>query len=151
MSTSPTSGQRSPGALRATLHDRGLRLTAQRRLVLDTVAELDGGTPEQIAQQPALADVGVSLTTVYRTIELLEELGLVSHRHVGHGAPQYELTRPDPPLQLVCHRCGRVSAAPGELAEDLARRVVSAQGFAIDVAHLTISGTCLDCRQTHTR
>lgn len=142
--TAPAS---SPG-LRRRLHERGYRLTPQRRLVLDAVASLGAATPEQIAAQPALVEARVNITTVYRAVELLEELGLVTHTHLGHGAPRYQPARAEQHVHVVCHRCGAVSDAPAEMAAELVARLAEDRGFAVDIGHLSVSGTCARCRQT---
>jgi Fur family ferric uptake transcriptional regulator len=81
---------------------------------------------------------------VYRTLELLEDLGLVRHTHLGHGAPAY---RPadDDHIHVVCHSCGAVVDAPAGLVDPLAQRLLDEQGFEIDTAHFTVFGRCRDC------
>jgi Fur family ferric uptake transcriptional regulator len=127
--------------LTAALHARGLRVTPQRTSVLAAVRRLGHATPEQIGE--ALPEV--DLTTVYRTLEVLEEIGLVRHTHLDHGAPAY---RPfdDDHLHVVCHDCGRVLDAAPELADDLERRLLDESGFELDRAHFTIFGRCAPCR-----
>lgn len=122
------------------LRARGLRMTPQRDDVLQAVRELRHATPEQVRD----AVPGVDVTTVYRTLELLEDLGLVRHTHLGHGAPSY---RPadDDHLHVVCHSCGAVVDAPQDLADALARRLVDEQGFVLDRAHFTVFGSCREC------
>lgn len=122
------------------LRSRGLRMTPQRDHVLAAVRELGHATPEQIGE----AVRGVDITTVYRTLELLEQLGLVRHTHLGHGAPTY---RPadDQHVHVVCHTCGRVIDAPDSLADELAERLRDEQGFLVDRSHFTVFGQCHDC------
>jgi Fur family transcriptional regulator, ferric uptake regulator len=122
------------------LRSRGLRMTPQRDHVLAAVRELGHATPEQIGD----AVPGVDITTVYRTLELLEQLGLVRHTHLGHGAPTF---RPagDEHVHVVCHTCGRVIDAPDSLADDLAERLRAEQGFLVDRSHFTVFGQCNDC------
>jgi len=124
------------GALRA----RGLRLTAQREHVFQAVRRLGHATPEQISE----AVPGVDLTTVYRTLDLLEELDLVKHAHLGHGAPAY---RPadDDHIHVVCHVCGTVIDAPPDLVDALARRLQEEQNFTLDRSHFTVFGRCASC------
>ena len=71
----------------AKLRDQGYRITPQRQLVLRAVEELQHATPEEILTEVQKTASGVNLSTVYRTLEVLEEVGLVSHAHLGHGAP----------------------------------------------------------------
>ncbi|MDP9091593.1 MAG: transcriptional repressor [Actinomycetota bacterium] len=130
----------APADLATALRTRGLRVTAQREQVLDAVARLGHATPEQISE--AVADV--DLTTIYRTLELLESLGLIRHAHLGHGAPAY---RPagDDHVHVVCHTCGSVLDAPADLVDALAERLAAERGFALDRSHFTAFGLCQEC------
>src|SRR5437868_1914205 len=69
------------------LRAKGYRVTPQRQLVLEAVKALEHATPEEICAKVRLTARGVNISTVYRTLELLEELGMVTHTHLGHGAP----------------------------------------------------------------
>lgn len=133
--------------LRRTLHERGMRMTPQRQLVLDAVRDLNHATPEQICEHVQRSAPAVNITTVYRTLELLEGLDLVRHTHLGHGAPSYS-TRHHEHVHLVCHRCGEITEAPieelGELTA-LAGQLRSGFGFELDPAHLALSGRCKRC------
>jgi Fur family transcriptional regulator, ferric uptake regulator len=131
--------------LRRTLHERGLRMTPQRQLVLDAVRELEHATPEQVCGQVQRTAPAVNITTVYRTLDLLERLGLVRHTHLGHGAPNYS-AREHEHVHVVCHGCGAVTEAPTELMSDLADRMDTALGFELDVTHVALSGLCRNCR-----
>ncbi|MHA3702814.1 Fur family transcriptional regulator [Jatrophihabitans sp. YIM 134969] len=126
--------------LAARLRGRGLRLTQQRLEVLAAVRHLGHATPEQIHETVSDAD----LTTVYRTLDLLEELGFVRHAHLGHGAPSY---RPadDDHIHVVCHRCGRVLDVDADLVDDLADRLHATRGFQLDRGHFTVFGKCAEC------
>ena len=131
--------------LRHTLHERGLRMTPQRQLVLDAVRELGHATPEQVCSQVQRAAPAVNITTVYRTLDLLERLGLVRHTHLGHGAPNYSAQEHEH-VHVVCHGCGTVTEAPTTLMSDLAGRLDTALGFELDVSHVALSGLCRNCR-----
>src|SRR5947209_1307533 len=109
-------------ALRSTLHARGLRMTPQRQLVLDAVRELRHATPEQVCHQVQELAPTVNIPTVYRSLELLEELGLVRHTHLGHGAPVYSAQAHEH-VHLACHRCGRTTEVDTELLAPVADRV----------------------------
>ena len=126
--------------LGAALHARGLRMTPQRELVLAAVRDLRHATPEQIAD----AVPGVDLTTVYRTLDLLEELDLVRHAHLQHGAPSYRPAEDDH-IHVVCHACGRVTDQSAALLDSLATELLAREGFVIDRAHMTVFGRCQDC------
>jgi Fur family transcriptional regulator, ferric uptake regulator len=133
-------------ALRATLHERGLRMTPQRHLVLDAVRTLKHATPEQVCQQVRQTTSTINITTIYRTLDLLEGLGLVRHTHLGHGAPSYSAEEHEH-LHLVCHRCGRVTEQPKGLLTAVAERLRDEIGFELDASHLALSGTCRECME----
>ena len=145
--TAGTDGPTAPrsAALKQTLHERGLRMTPQRQLVLDAVRELGHATPEQVCTQVQRAAPAVNVTTVYRSLDLLERLGLVRHTHLGHGAPSYSADEHEH-VHLVCHDCGTVTEVPREVMAELAERLDGDFGFALDVAHVALSGLCRDCR-----
>jgi len=75
----------------------------------------------------------LSPSTVYRTLELLEELGVVAHTHLGHGAPSYHLATHADHIHLVCRRCGDVQTADVRRAQQLADEVIARYGFVTDV------------------
>jgi Fur family transcriptional regulator, ferric uptake regulator len=131
--------------LAATLHARGLRVTPQRERVLDAVRHLGHATPEEISD----AVPEVDLATVYRTLELLEELGMVRHTHLDHGAPAYRPAEDDH-VHVVCHDCGSVIDAPAALADDIEHRLRTERGFVLDRAHFTVFGQCRACAEQTT-
>lgn len=122
------------------LRERGLRVTSQREQVLAAVRALGHATPEQISESVS----GVDVTTVYRTLELLEEIGLVRHAHLKHGAPSYRPAE-DEHIHVVCHACGSVVDADPALVDSLARRLFDEAGFVLDRAHFTVFGQCRTC------
>ena len=133
-------------SLQSELRSRGYRMTPQRQLVLEAVAALRHATPEDIVTTVRRTASGVNITTVYRTLELLEELGLVTHTHLGHGAPTYHMVEGEEHVHLVCRNCGGVSELPPAAVEDVVRRLAEEQGFAVDVGHFSIFGRCAACR-----
>jgi Fur family ferric uptake transcriptional regulator len=130
----------SPDPLASRLHERGLRMTPQRQRVMAAVTQLVHATPDQVAE----AVPGIDLTTVYRTLEVLEQIGLLAHTHLGHGAPSYRLAGDDH-IHVVCHHCSAVVDAPAGLADALAARLLAERGFVLDRSHFTVFGTCADC------
>jgi Fur family ferric uptake transcriptional regulator len=134
-------------ALVGALRDRGLRMTAQRQMVLDAVRELDHATPEQIHVEVAGKAAGVNITTIYRTLELLSELGLVTHTHLSHGAPTYHAAGVHQHLHLVCRDCETVTELPASTVDGLVHKLREERGFELDVEHLALFGQCEDCRQ----
>ena len=122
-------------------------MTPQRQLVLDAVRELGHATPEQICVRVQQAAPAVNITTVYRTLDLLERISLVRHTHLGHGAPSYS-EQEHQHVHLVCHHCGAVAEAPRDLLDDLAAQLRAESGFALDVTHLALSGMCRSCQES---
>jgi Fur family ferric uptake transcriptional regulator len=127
------------------LRQRGYRLTPQRQLVLEAVGHLEHATPDGILCEVRKTASGVNISTVYRTLELLEELGLVSHAHLGHGAPTYHLADRHDHMHLVCRDCDAVTEAAVELAAPLKEGLRERFGFETDMKHFAIFGRCRDC------
>ena len=131
------------------LRARGLRLTPQRERVLAAVSSLEHATPEAIAtrlrQEAGPYGAAPDTSTVYRTLELLERLGLVWHTHLGKGAPVYHAAE-HPHVHVVCQGCGEISSADPGLLDSAAERLAADLGFQLDVGHVALSGTCHACR-----
>jgi Fur family ferric uptake transcriptional regulator len=121
-----------------------MRMTPQRQLVLDAVMDLEHATPEQVCQRVQRITPTVNITTIYRALDLLEELGLVRHTHIGHGAPTYS-ARGHEHVHLVCHRCGGVQEVPCDILEALTGTLRDRYGFILDADHVALSGCCRDC------
>ncbi len=131
--------------LAKSLRARGYRLTPQRQLVLAAVTELGHATPEDVHAWVRDRAEGVNISTVYRTLELLEDLDLVTHTHLGHGPPTYHAATLDAHAHLVCRTCGSVEEVQPALVQDLVDRLATERGFAVDVAHFAIFGECRSC------
>ncbi|MFI9366367.1 Fur family transcriptional regulator [Kitasatospora sp. NPDC053057] len=145
MADTGTTDWQLSGDWKADLRERGYRLTPQRQLVLEAVDVLDHATPDDILCHVRKTASGVNISTVYRTLELLEELGLVSHAHLGHGAPTYHLAGRHHHLHLVCRDCEKVTETGTEIAQPLIDRLREEQGFDTDLKHFAIFGRCADC------
>ena len=138
-----TSG--APIDLTGELRAKGYRLTPARQLVLEAVLALEHATPDAICVEVQRTASSVNLSTVYRTLELLEELELVSHTHLGHGAPIYHAAHERDHLHLVCGACGRITEAAAAFADSLVERLRGEFGFETDVAHFALFGRCAEC------
>src|SRR5438477_2141440 len=119
---------------------RGFRLTPQRQLVLEAVVALGHATPEEIVAEVRRTASGVNISTVYRTLELLEELGLVTHTHLGHGAPTYHAADDADHLHLVCRECGGVEEVAPQVLDSAAHQIAAEHGFQVDASHFAIFG-----------
>src|SRR5690349_4299326 len=128
------------------LRARGYRVTPQRQLVLEAVTKLEHASPEEIWADVQQTASGVNISTIYRALELLEQLGLVTHTHLGHGAPRYHLAAESQHVHLVCSDCGQVTELSPEAAGPLVTALDEEHGFATEVGHLTVFGTCRNCR-----
>ena len=135
----------SPSSLAEELRSRGLRLTAQRQLVLDAVLALGHATPDQVHAQVAKTAAGVNITTVYRALELLEELGLITHAHLSHGAPTYHAVGEDQHVHLVCRACGAVAEVSPNLLLPVAETLLEERAFRVDIGHVALFGLCREC------
>ena len=113
--------------------------------MLSAVLALEHATPDAICAEVQRTASSVNLSTVYRTLELLEELDLVSHTHLGHGAPIYHAAHERDHLHLVCGVCGRITEAPSSSADPLVERLRGELGFETDVAHFALFGRCSQC------
>ncbi|MFI6760469.1 Fur family transcriptional regulator [Micromonospora sp. NPDC050417] len=135
----------SESSLAEMLRSRGLRLTAQRQLILEAVLELGHATPEQVHTAVRGIAAGVNITTIYRTLELLERLGLVTHTHLSHGSPTYHAAGADQHVHLVCRSCGEVDEIDPEMLRPLADQLTGERGFVVDVGHVALFGLCRKC------
>lgn len=129
-----------------TLRASGYRVTPQRQLVLEAVTRLEHASPEEIYASVKQTAVGVNLSTVYRTLELLEQVGLVTHTHLGHGAHRYHLASDAQHVHLMCHGCGSIIQIEPAAVAPLVRALDDEYGFQTDVGHLTVFGLCAACR-----
>ncbi len=128
------------------LREKGYRLTPQRELVLRAVEHLGHATPDEVLAEVRKGSTAVNISTVYRTLELLEELDLVRHAHIHDRAPTYHSAATPPHVHMVCRDCGSVREVPMERVASLVTALEDDYGFATDVGHLTVFGTCRDCR-----
>jgi Fur family transcriptional regulator, ferric uptake regulator len=132
--------------LRAALKEHGWRMTPQRKLILDAIARSRGHiSAEQVYRQVAEDSPDVNLTTVYRTLERLEQLGFVRHKHL-HGEPaQYERTDEPPHQHLVCTDCGRHQELDVSVLEPLESELQRRYGFYANLGHTAFVGLCTAC------
>ncbi len=134
--------------LAARLRRQGYRLTPQRQLVLRAVEKLGHATPDEVLAEVHSQSSAVNVSTVYRTLEVLEQLGLVRHAHLSDRAPTYHSVTDHEHFHLVCRNCHRVVSVDPEVVASLAERLEAEQGFVLDVGHLAVFGRCIDCEET---
>ncbi|MDP8957850.1 MAG: transcriptional repressor [Actinomycetota bacterium] len=138
-----TTSEHLIGALRVA----GLRVTLARRVICKVLAE----APEEhlsaadILSRAAQAAGEIDQSTVYRTLDVLEELGFLHHVHLGHGPGVYHLSKQAEHHHLVCEDCGRAVDIPLEDLGPALERVTLRYGFVPDSLHFAILGRCSDC------
>ena len=86
------------------------------------------------------------MSTVYRTLEVLEELGLVRHAHLSDRSPTYHSVTDHEHFHLVCRNCQRVISVDPDVLTSLQDTLAADHGFDVDVGHLTVFGRCSACR-----
>jgi Fur family ferric uptake transcriptional regulator len=128
------------------LREKGYRLTPQRELVLRAVEKLGHATPDEVLAAVRQESQAVNISTVYRTLELLEQLGLVRHAHITDRAPTYHSTATPDHVHLVCRNCGSITEVEPEVIKPLTDVLEERYGFTTDVGHLTVFGTCRNCK-----
>lgn len=133
-----------PDRLRA----RGLRWTPQRRILVEVLASTDGHvTGAELVERCRAIDPDTIPSTVYRTLDVLEELGVLSHSHGADGREEFHVLPAQEHAHLYCRGCG----GSWELAADDAAVVATVgafetgRGFRIDVSHLSMTGLCAAC------
>jgi Fur family transcriptional regulator, ferric uptake regulator len=125
-------------------------MTPQRRAIVAEVMAADGHiSPPAVAARVRARVPGVDPSTVYRTLDLLEEVGVLSHTHLESGA-EYHRRSESRHIHLTCSRCGvEDSLSLGE-ARRLENLVAGHRGFAPDLTHFAISGLCRRCQRAKT-
>lgn len=135
------------------LRSQGLRITAARRAVCAIVAEQHehhltaAHVLEQVKSDP---DATADQSTVYRTLDALEQAGLLVHSHLGHGAAVYHLESEAAHQHVVCRKCGATAAIAADSLTDWLDELQQATGFEIDPTHFAVTGLCPDCAKRQT-
>jgi Fe2+ or Zn2+ uptake regulation protein len=126
----------------------GGRRTASRQAIIEAVVGAGGHmTAEQIASTVQARFPSVNLSTVYRTLEALEELRVVDHVHLGHGRAVYHLTD-ETHQHLFCEQCERVEELPIAKLRPLFGMLEKEYAFQLDRRHFAIVGRCRDCAES---
>jgi Fur family ferric uptake transcriptional regulator len=130
------------------LHRAGHKVTPQRltviKVVLDSTEHL---TPTAIYQKAHRIDTEIGEVTVYRTLNIMAELGLVCLLHTGDNTQSYVASPTGHHDHIICSECGKVANFTDCDLESLEKRLSSETGFAINEHHLNFFGKCRECRQ----
>lgn len=129
------------------LRERGFRLTPQREIILSVLHDVEGWTTaDEIYSRVQEISTSLDISTVYRTLDLLQELDLVFGMEIGDGQRRYELLGVHGPhLHLVCQSCGQVIAADLDAARTFGADLQSKYGFRPALEQLSIPGLCPAC------
>ena len=134
--------------LTAELRERGERVTTARLAVAEVLAATEEHlSAEQIAERAEQLRPGIHRATVYRALDALGELGLVTHVHLGKTGTTYHLAGELAPshLHVRCTECGSVLDVDGKTLDPVRRKLAKELGFRLDADHVALLGTCHDC------
>src|ERR1700735_1413955 len=140
-----------PGRLRLALEGRGVRLTRQRRILLEVMDQAEQHlSADSILERAQKIDPRVHRVTVYRTLEMLKRHGLLDeldllHIHVHRHF--YESHGPRDHIHVACLRCGKVREVESELYEELKKQIARDCSIDITVSRTEIGGVCTECRK----
>ncbi|MBA7496070.1 Ferric uptake regulation protein [subsurface metagenome] len=130
------------------LSKQGYRLTPQRIMVLSAIENSDDHiSAEEIYAQIVAKYPNVNISTVYRTLELLKRLGLVTETDLGEGRVRYHPTEKGHHHHLVCRECGATIDLDDSLLAPLKSALFQEYRFIADLRHLAIFGRCINCRK----
>ena len=129
------------------LRQRGFRVTPQRGVILETIAHNHGHqSVQEVYDQASESLPGLNIATVYRTLEMLHQAGLVDLLSTKADIVRFSLHDPERPhYHLICRNCDQVLELPPDLIDELAMAMKHDHGFELDSSHLTLTGICRDC------
>jgi Fe2+ or Zn2+ uptake regulation protein len=145
MTTNEHTPPRDDAELAELLRDRGLRATSQRVVLHRLLRDRDRHvSAEELLSEASEKLPRVSLPTVYATLELFEQLGIVRRVNGGGGTLLWD-TRAEAHGHMICRRCGRIEDMEIPLDLERARRSAARAGFEPDRAEVVVSGLCAAC------
>ena len=136
-------------ASRRKLNSAGKRFTHQRALIMDIIRQGEGHLDaDEIFRRAREKEPRLSLSTVYRTLQMMKELELVDELHFGESHHHYEVKPTKEHYHLVCLGCGRVIEFSYPLSRYLKKEVPELKDFDIDETEIRVAGYCNLCRRT---
>jgi len=144
----PGAGATEADRILGLLRRQGGRVTSVRRAVVTALLDAPDHhvTANDLAARVQAELPDVHRSTIYRTLEALEDVGVVEQVHLGGGEAVYHLAEEHSHRHLVCEACGRVIEVPDELFDDLAATLDERYGFSIRPSHFALLGQCAACR-----
>lgn len=128
------------------LRRRGLRWTPQRRTVIEILAGIDDHiTGADLVERCRSRNPSTIPSTVYRTLDVLEELGLVRHGHGADGREEFHVLPAQDHGHLSCAACGATWEIGAERGAAVAEALRAGDGFEVDIGHVTLVGRCREC------
>ena len=146
-------GEGAPwSTVRERLHDRGLRWTPQRRVLIEVLSHSDGHvTGAELVERCRAVDPTTIPSTVYRTLDVLEELGIVRHAHGIDGREEYHVLPVADHGHLHCTACRQTWEIDAAEAAALVSVLCEQRSFEVNLSHLSIAGLCAACREAAAR
>jgi len=139
-------------SLTESLHSSGRRVTRQRQLVMQVLQENPGHLEVEAVYALARAsDPNISLTTIYRTLAVLKEMGMVKDHALGEDHAHFETVPEKPHYHFTCLKCGRVIEFDAPQVAQVVHAVSECEGLRVTDVHLFLSGYCAKCRTGGTR
>jgi len=136
------------GDIISKLSEHGYRLTPQRMMVLSAIENSDNHiSAEEIYAQVVAKYPHVNISTVYRTLELLKRLGLVTETDLGGGRVRYHPADKGHHHHLVCQECGKIIDLDESVLSSLKSILLREYKFSADLRHLAIFGRCANCNK----
>ncbi len=137
---------KQPGSIVNKLSELGYRLTPQRMMILSAIEDSDDHiSADEIYTQIVAKYPQVNISTVYRTLELLKRLGLVTETDLGGGRVRYHAVAKGHHHHLVCQQCGAIIDLDESVLSALQDSLLREYSFIADLRHLAIFGCCLNC------
>ena len=131
----------------ADLRRKGYRITPQREMIIQAIAHTsDHMTAEEIFADVQTRTQALNLATVYRTLDMLVDEGLVTRIDLGEGQIFYATIKHGPHIHLVCRACGQIIDAEPQLLASIAEQLQTEHNFDPDLNHISIFGLCSQCR-----
>jgi Fur family ferric uptake transcriptional regulator len=150
--TAPSRAAPTPPAVswdqvREQLHQRGMRWTPQRRLLIEVLSRTDGHiTGAELVERCRAEDPETTPSTVYRTLDVLEDIGLIRHAHGLDGREEFHVRPTREHGHLHCSACHRAWEIEADEVTTLVSGLRRSRGFDVDLGHLSVVGVCRECR-----
>lgn len=126
----------------------GLRVTKQRQAILDAICMADGhATVAQIYRQAKALDESIDRSTIYRTLDVFVELGIVVAAEDLKRERVYELVKENPHHHLICKQCGHDLDIENQLVDEFYRSLKGRYNFKVSMDHLIVFGVCPQCSE----